>query len=95
MLHLQSCLTGLEPPHTVKTFSFYVKKLLLFLLWYASTRGVGGGGGGGKRRGLGPRNNVLTTCKAVTLSDGQWIIAVFFPQCAFDHIHMYFVQYKC
>ena len=25
-----------------------------------------GGGGGLKRRGLGPRNNVLTTCKAVT-----------------------------
>ena len=24
-----------------------------------------GGGGGGKRRGLGPRNEVLTTCKAV------------------------------
>ena len=25
----------------------------------------GGGGGGGKRRGLGPRNDVLTTCKVV------------------------------
>ena len=25
-----------------------------------------GQGGGGKRRGLGPRNDVLTTCKAVT-----------------------------
>ena len=25
----------------------------------------GGGGGRGKRRGLGPRNDVLTTCKAV------------------------------
>ena len=36
------------------------------------------GGGGGKRRGLGPRNDVLTTCKAVTLSDGQRIIAVFY-----------------
>ena len=32
---------------------------------------------GGRRRGLGPRNDVLTTCKAVTLSDGQRIIAVF------------------
>ena len=42
--------------------------------------GGGGGGGGGERRGLGPRNNVLTTCKAVTLRGGQWIIAVFFPQ---------------
>ena len=24
------------------------------------------GGGGGKRRGLGPRNDALTTCKAVS-----------------------------
>ena len=38
----------------------------------------GGGGGGGERRGLGPRNDVLTTCKAVTLSDDQRIIAVFY-----------------
>ena len=37
-------------------------------------------GGGGKRRGLGPRNDVLTTCKAVTLRDGQRIIAAFFSQ---------------
>ena len=37
-------------------------------------------GGGGKRRGLGPRNDVLTTCKAVfTPRGGQRIIAVFFP----------------
>ena len=36
--------------------------------------------GGGKRRGLGPRNDVLTTCKAITLRDGQRIIAAFFPQ---------------
>ena len=45
--------------------------------------GEGGGearSGGVERRGLGPRNNVLTTCKAVTLCGGQWIIAVFFPQ---------------
>ena len=39
-----------------------------------------GGGGRRKRRGLGPRNDVLTTCKAVTLRGGQWIITVFFPQ---------------
>ena len=32
---------------------------------------------GGKRRGLGPRNDVLTTCKAVTLRGGQRIIALF------------------
>ena len=35
---------------------------------------------GGKRRGLGPRNDVLTTCKAVTQRGGQRIITVFFPQ---------------
>ena len=32
---------------------------------------------GGKRRGLGPRNDVLTTCKAVTLRCGQRIVALF------------------
>ena len=37
-------------------------------------------GGGGERRGLGPRNDVLTTCKAVTQRGGQRIITVFFPQ---------------
>ena len=37
-------------------------------------------GGGGERRGLGPRIDVLTTCKAVTQSGGQRIITVFFPQ---------------
>ena len=38
-----------------------------------------GWGGGGKRRGLGSRNDVLTTCKAVfTPRGGQRIIAVFF-----------------
>ena len=37
-------------------------------------------GGGGERRGLGPRNDVLTTCKAVTPRGGQRKIAVLFPQ---------------
>ena len=32
------------------------------------------GRGGGKRRGLGPRNDVLTSCKAVTQRGGQRII---------------------
>ena len=41
---------------------------------------MGGGGGGGKRRGLGPRNDVLTTCKAVTPRGGQRKIAVLFPR---------------
>ena len=31
------------------------------------------------RRGLGPRNDVLTTCKTVPLCGGQRITAVFFP----------------
>ena len=30
-----------------------------------------------KRRGLGPRNDVLTTCKAVTWRDGQRVIGSF------------------
>ena len=33
-----------------------------------------------ERPGLGPRNDVLTTCKAVTQRGGQRIITVFFPQ---------------
>ena len=37
------------------------------------TRGEG-------RRGLGPRNDVLTTCKAVTLRGGQQICVVYFSQ---------------
>ena len=45
----------------------------------AGQGGGGGGGGGGERRGLGPRNDVLTTCKAITLRDGQRIIAACFP----------------
>ena len=35
------------------------------------SRGGGGGGGGGERRGLGPRNDVLTTCKAVNSRASQ------------------------
>ena len=35
------------------------------------------GGGGEKRRGLGPRNDVRTTCKAVILLGGQRVIGVF------------------
>ena len=40
----------------------------------------GWGGGGEETQGLGLRNNVLTTCIAVTLCGGQRIIPVFFPQ---------------
>ena len=61
--------------------SFFKYSQSFFFLCYLNTtvhvQSEGGGGGGGKRRGLGPRNDVLTTCKAVTLSDGQRIIAVF------------------
>ena len=35
------------------------------------------GGGGGGVRGLGLRNDVLTTCKAVTQPGGQCIIVCF------------------
>ena len=38
-----------------------------------------GGGNLEKRRGLGPRNDVLTTCKEVSLRGDQRIMAVFFP----------------
>ena len=51
----------------------------LNVMW-VNTRRMGGGGGGRERRGLGPRNDVLTTYKAVTLRDGQRIIAAFFSQ---------------
>ena len=34
---------------------------------------------GRRKRGLGPRKDVLTTCKAVPLRGAQRIIAVFFP----------------
>ena len=40
-------------------------------------------GGGRVWRGLGPRNDVLTSWKAVTMHGGQRIIAVFFPQWTF------------
>ena len=33
--------------------------------------GAGGWGGGGERRGLGPRNDALTTCKAVNPRTSQ------------------------
>ena len=45
-------------------------------IWEVCGRGWGSGAGG-KRRGLGPRNDVFTTYKAVTLRGGQRIIAVF------------------
>ena len=57
-------------------------------------RGGRGEGGGGKRRGLGQRNDVLTTCKAVTLRCGQRIIAVFSQSKCFrtetnNNLHLY------
>ena len=42
--------------------------------------GTGGEVGWGGRRGMGLRNDVLTTCKAVTSRGGQRIIVVCFPQ---------------
>ena len=55
---------------------------LLKLIFDTSFR-RGRGGGGGKRRGQGPRKDVLTTCKAVTQRGGQRISTVFFPQWIF------------
>ena len=55
-------------------------------------RGLGQGGGGGegeKRPGLEPRNDFLTTCKAVTLCGGQRIIAVFLVGTSYMIIIMY------
>ena len=49
-----------------------------FLYYFSGT--VRGRFRGGKRRGLGPRNDVLTTCKAVTARGGQRKIAVLFSQ---------------
>ena len=40
--------------------------------------GWGKGGGGCERRGLGSRNDFITTCKAVTLCGGHRILAIFF-----------------
>ena len=42
----------------------------MFAVFYSCYIPVGGGGGG-ERRGLGPRNDVLTTCKAVNLRASQ------------------------
>ena len=51
--------------------------LFFLVVWLRTFVSISGGeGGGGKRRGLRPRNDVLTTCKAVTLRGGQWIIEV-------------------
>ena len=46
---------------------------------HVAREGCNARGEGGKRRGLGPRNDVLTTCKAVTPRGDQRIIAAFFP----------------
>ena len=52
--------------------------LFFLVVWLRTFVSISGGaGGGGKRRGLRPRNDVLTTCKAVTLHGGQRKIAVF------------------
>ena len=34
-------------------------------MWKKQLRVAGWGGGGGEKQGLGPRNDVLTTCKAI------------------------------
>ena len=42
----------------------------VYVCMYVCMQGV-------RRRGLGPRNDVLTTCKAVTLRGGQRVIGDF------------------
>ena len=49
------------------------KEDLIIKLAFSFTQGWGEGG----KRGLGPRNDVLATCKAATLRSGQRIIAGF------------------
>ena len=34
------------------------------------------GGGGGEKKGLGPRNDVLTTCKALILVSGVFVLTL-------------------
>ena len=52
---------------------------IAFAIARSKSVGWGGGkGGGAERRGLGPRNDFITTCKAVTLCGGQRILAIFF-----------------
>ena len=67
-----------------KKYSFRLNALTVQLRIYILEQRIGmsvsGCGGGRKKQGLGLRNNVLTTCKAVTLCGGQRIIPVFFPQ---------------
>ena len=59
-----------------------VTKILVALVFFVLEHKIEprGAGGGEKRQGLGPRNDVLTTCKAVTQRGDQRIITLFFPQ---------------
>ena len=63
----------LSGSHIGSCFCWLYKRILK-----SKCRGEGRGRGGGGRHGLGPRNDVLTTGKAVTLRGGQRIIVVFF-----------------
>ena len=69
-----------EKRFDIRSLSQALRNLWLLLVVFINTKT---GEGGEKRRGLGPRNDVLITCKAVTLRGGQCIIAVFFPQSIF------------
>ena len=69
--------------------SFHLKEILRPLLFlnnetihtkYIHVYRAGRRGGGEERRGMGPRDDVFITCKAVTLRGGQRTITVFFPQ---------------
>ena len=67
----------------VRMFQYSIKCIRCSKIAFAVVRSVGWGGGRGgggwERRGLAPRNDFITTCKAVTLCGGHRILAIFFP----------------
>ena len=44
---------------------FFVQQFNIRVIWESKRGGRGGGGGGGEKQGLGPKNDVLTTWKAI------------------------------
>lgn len=65
-------LKGVPSGFTLKVY----KRVEISLAELCKRAGTGGGG----RRGMGLRNDILITCKAVTSRVGQRIIVACFPQ---------------
>ena len=55
------------------TVTFYTNRLELVILALFCITFLAGWGGGGIEKGLGPRNDVLTTCKAFILVSGVFL----------------------